>query len=445
MRYFDKSFFKFTLGFLTIVAISLLIIYAASAYAAGVEKIVFTTPVQTIKPNTPSEKITTQLQDSSGEYAKTESTTHIELTSDSQTGVFSSNENFADAGNTLNLTMNKGTYNRSFYYKNSSEGSFLINVKVIEENLMASQQIAVSSGTSQNTLNNSNSSGEVLGETTSNTASSNSQSSGGSVTNVSSPSAQLEVSAGVDRTTTPGSPIWFQATIKKNTTGTSPELSWSFGDGFVGVGSLVSHSYKYDGDYVVVLSTKAGDIFSVSRLKVKVGVPDISVQDKGEYLEILNKSNNEINLFNWKIENEGRGFIFQPNTIILPHSSIKLDKVLLTMKGYENTLGISLENSLKEEVFVVAPVEEIKKTDLTEASKNLEDIKNEVLTIQSKISNVAKATKVENTEKNIEKKEKTAASAESFGVPKENIIYEAPKSDGIFTKLTNFIKRVFSK
>ena len=50
MRYLNKSFFKFTLGFLIIIAISLFIIYATSAYAAGVEKIVFTTDLQTDCP-----------------------------------------------------------------------------------------------------------------------------------------------------------------------------------------------------------------------------------------------------------------------------------------------------------------------------------------------------------------------------------------------------------
>ena len=64
MRYFNKSFFKFTLGFLIIIAISLFIIYATSAYAAGVEKIVFTTDPQSIKPNTLSGPMTIQAQDS---------------------------------------------------------------------------------------------------------------------------------------------------------------------------------------------------------------------------------------------------------------------------------------------------------------------------------------------------------------------------------------------
>jgi len=34
MRYFDKTFFKFTLGFLSIIAISLLVIYFASNFSA---------------------------------------------------------------------------------------------------------------------------------------------------------------------------------------------------------------------------------------------------------------------------------------------------------------------------------------------------------------------------------------------------------------------------
>ena len=133
---------------------------------------------------------------------------------------------------------------------------------------------------------------------------------GESTTNVSSLSAQLEIIAGNDRTTSPGSPIWFQATIKKNTTSAGPELNWSFGDGNIGVGSLVSHTYKYSGDYAVVLNARAGDIFSVSRLKVKVVESNLSISDKGEYLEITNNSGAEINLFNWKVENKGRGIYF---------------------------------------------------------------------------------------------------------------------------------------
>jgi hypothetical protein len=297
--------------------------------------------------------------------------------------------------------------------------------------------------TTSNTPNSQNPPGEVLGSS-SNSSSSNTASFGGSTNNVSSPSAQLEIIAGSDRTTSPGSPIWFQATVKKNTTSIGPELNWSFGDGNIGAGPLVSHTYKYPGDYIVVISARAGDIFSVSRLKVKVTESDISVSDKGEYLEISNNGNTEINLFNWKVENEGKGFIFQPNTIILPKSSIKFDKSLLNMKGLDNSQGTSIKNCLGEEVFAAAPIKEI---DLEEASKNLDNIKKEFSLIQEKANNIdliSPANILSSVSVN-EKVEMNMTNLPQATTSVENIIYEAPKQESFIAKLTNFIKRVFSK
>jgi hypothetical protein len=291
---------------------------------------------------------------------------------------------------------------------------------------------AANSIESTNSNNTTNTSGDVSGASTVSSESAPAFG-GGSTTNVSSISGQLEVSAGNDRTTSPGSPIWFQATMKKNTTGASPVLSWSFGDGNVGAGFLVSHEYKYPGDYVVVLIARAGDIFSVSRLKVKVAESSIFVSDEGKYLEISNNGVAEVNLFNWKIESGGKGFIFQPNTIILPHSSIKLDKNLLTMKGLDNSSGISLKNCLKEEIFAIAPVDKI---DLTETSKKLENMKQEAMAIQAELPN-------QQTE--IAKNDLVAGSLPEIATSSDNIIYEAPKSGGLISRLTNFIKRVFSK
>ncbi len=302
---------------------------------------------------------------------------------------------------------------------------------------------------SNNTSNNSNSnnqiiSGEVLGVSNNSSASNIASSGGGATEKVSTLNAQLEILAGNDRSTSPGSPIWFQATMKKNTTGTSPELNWSFGDGNVGIGPLVSHTYKYPGDYVVILSTEAGNIFSVSRLKVKVLQSDIVVSDEGEYLEILNKGNAEVNLFNWKLENKGKGFIFQPNTIILSHSSIKLDKSLLTMKGYDNSLGTSLKNSLKEEVFAIAPIKYI---DLNEASKNLETIKKEAFAIREKAKDLGFISQSNNL--NTQPANVFSAvsvnkdSGDQINTSMENIIYEAPKETSTLNKFFRFLINLF--
>jgi len=181
----------------------------------------------------------------------------------------------------------------------------------------------------------------------------------------------------------------------------------------------------------VVLTARAGDIFSVSRLKVKVSEPSITVSDGGGYLEISNNGNAEVNLFNWKIESGGKGFVFQPDTIVLPHSSIKLNKNLLKMKGLDNSPGIALKNFSGQEIFSATPIQ---KTDLSEISKNLNSVKQQALAIQGKITNPAIGT---------EKIEADPASLLIATTGADNIVYETPKSESFISKLTNFIKRVF--
>ncbi|MBN2093947.1 MAG: lamin tail domain-containing protein [Candidatus Zambryskibacteria bacterium] len=289
----------------------------------------------------------------------------------------------------------------------------------------------------------SNPVGEVLGASDDSSNDTVIVSGGENNTYVSSLNSKLEVLAGEDRVASPGSPIWLQATIKKNTTGGSPNLEWSFGDGNVGVGPLVNHSYKYPGNYVVVLSARVGDIFSVSRLMVKVSESNITVSDEGEYLEITNQSNTEINLFNWKIEHEGKGFIFQPNTVILPRSSISFDKELLKMKGFDNSRGIALKNCQGKLVFSVA--EEIK-PDFSEISKSIANIRNEALTIQNKArqagfmpeNNVAGVYQVE---QNLVQIAEIEDNAERVKVASEenSIIYEVPKNESFIKKAWNFL------
>jgi hypothetical protein len=412
---------------------------------AQVAKFVFTTEPQSIKPGELSGPITIQAQDSGGNAFQTPETVDLQFVSTSATGEF-----LGSTGNPATTYMSKNTANRTFYYKDSNEGVFTITVNTRGRDsgaeLDVSQQITVSSGASSAT--DLSTSGEVS-DSSSSSSSGETSSSGSSTNNVSSPNSQLEVVAGIDRVTSPGSPIWFQATTKKNTTSASLDFDWSFGDGNVGVGSLVSHTYKFPGDYVVVLSVKAGDIFSVSRLKVKAAESNLSVKDKGEYLEISNNGNTETNLFNWKVENKGKGFIFQPNTIILPKSSVKFDKSLLSMKGLDNSLGVSLKNSTGQEVFSIAPVKEI---NLREISTNLDNITKEFSVIQEKAKSFGFNSKVSDLGAEIKSYQANVLSAVSTNegekepatTSAENIIYEAPKQESFISKLTNFIKRVFS-
>jgi hypothetical protein len=154
--------------------------------SAQVSKIVFTTEPQTIKPTVISEALTFQTQDSAGNMIQTTETLDLVFTSTSQTGEF-----LNSAGNPVSKTMSVNTANRTFYYRDSSQGTFTLTVtatgRVSGEVLSASQKITVSQdGTSG--------SGEVLAaniENNKSTQSTQSATSGVATPSYATPAAQL--------------------------------------------------------------------------------------------------------------------------------------------------------------------------------------------------------------------------------------------------------------
>ncbi len=254
--------------------------------------------------------------------------------------------------------------------------------------------------------------------------------------------SKLEVSAGGDRLTSPGSPISFQAEIKKNSVSNSAVgFSWSFGDGYVGEGALVSHTYRYPGQYAVVLNSKAGNNFAVSRLKVRVIEPDITLvraePGQGDFIEIANNSAYELNLFNWKIVDDHQGFVFQPDTIILPKSKLRFDRSLLKMRG-EAEENLVLKNHLGQ-VVASAP-KKMSESELKEIAAKTVDVQKQTYELAEKVRIMSPALAVQTkiTEKTVPEEKAEEAPSE----PENNLLYEAPKSEGIFVRLTNFVKRV---
>lgn len=294
---------------------------------------------------------------------------------------------------------------------------------------------------------NNESSGEILGASTNLESSSSGGSSASSVSITSSDGGKLEVSAGGDRLTSPGSPVVFQAVIKKNTTQGKPDLSWSFGDGYVGEGNRASHTYKHPGDYVVVLSAKVGEVYSISRVKVKVTESNVSLLEAEDYIEISNNSSSEINLFQWKLTSHGKGFIFQPDTIILPKSKLRIDRSLLSMKGEK--METALQNSERQ---TVVALERSLGEDVSERVKALEEqayslvalaVRNGLVTEKSPPV-VSKVVPIVASTQEVVSKEELIVEEEGIS-QKGDIIYESPKSESIFSKLTNFVKSVFSR
>lgn len=438
-RFRRNDFMKNNL--LKFIAVTILSLILPAISFAEVSQAVFASNPQSIKPNEVSAPITVQTQNSSGEGEALGETSDVFLTTTSATGEFSSSAD--NWQNVDKVTMNSNWANRTFYYKDSSEGAFSISVRIVGRNtgkeFTAGQEIAISSGASQSASETQNSNSQSYSS-----SGSGSNLSSQTVTRTQTPGLQLELASIPDRTASPGSPLFFQAVIKKNTTQNERlTFSWSFGDGSVGEGQLVNHTYKYPGEYALVLSAKAGDNFSVSRAKIKVLETKISVASGDGYIEISNNSDSEINLFNWKIIGGGKGFIFQPDTIIFPRSKMKVDKSLLTIKG-EIDDGIVLKNYFGEIVAVAS--EPMPREELEKLAKETKSMQEKAMAIVDQALAKGLVTEISPKPTNFEQA-KNSEVAGAFDFAKvattsssdQNIIYQAEEEENIFSKAWHFL------
>jgi len=178
-------------------------------------------------------------------------------------------------------------------------------------------------------LNNTTSSSTPSGDTATTTSSTDTSSSSGSSSAVSAHSSpaplsteenkiEFEISAGRDRLTSVDSTVSFIATPTKlqNLLEQFVTYDWSFGDGTVSRGSTAEHSYKFPGEYSVVVNARAIDRQAVSRLSVVVISPDVAILKVPGGLEVVNKSKEEINMEKWNLTSKDKTFIFPKDTLI---------------------------------------------------------------------------------------------------------------------------------
>lgn len=298
---------------------------------AQVSKIVFITEPQTIKPNELSGPITIQTQDSAGISTAIGETSDVFVNSSSVVGEFSSSA--TNWQSTAKMTMNSNWANRTFYYKDSVEGTYTITVKVVGRTSLkewsANQIITIS-----NSLSSTSTAATTTEQTTTNTAASGS--SGRNSLNtvtfstyyISAPlttvnkEIEFAVGAGRDRLGSVGSPLEFKAETNVKYTRNN-FFKWNFGDGHEGIGKVLSHTYEYPGEYVVMLNTTAPEGQAVARVNVKIIEPEIAVTlATPERIELKNNSKYEVSLFGRALVSNGKVFIFPQDTIIKAGQSI---------------------------------------------------------------------------------------------------------------------------
>jgi hypothetical protein len=209
--------------------------------------------------------------------------------------------------------------------------------------------------------------------------------------------------------------------------------------------------YKYPGEYAVVLNAKSGNNFAISRFKVKVLEPKITLMDNDGYVEVVNESLYEVNLFNWKITRKDKAFVFQPDTIILPKSKILIDHTLFKMRG-EQEEGLVLKNFLGQEVSRVGLA--MSGEERQKLSAKLENAKVEVVALLEsrslaikQASSVVKpvvpnpSVKGEVAGETVEYQEMLQQGTSS--TPLGDIIYESPVKKGFLEKVFGWLTQIF--
>jgi hypothetical protein len=237
---------------------------------------------------------------------------------------------------------------------------------------------------------------------------------------------EFEVSAGRDRLTTIGNNLAFCAVLTKsqNVSEQSVAYYWSFGDGTVAQGKNVNHTYKFAGEYSIVVNANYSDKQAVSRTQVKVISPDVSITKVPGGIEISNNSKTEINLEGWNLVSQKKTFIFPTDTLIPSGKKITFaDEVTGISEGAAqllNPMGKEL-SSIKKVDAEVLGVTITSKTNI-----NLNDIQAKIEEVKNTIAQVSKESKSSKTSDEI-----NAVSSIAVMEPTKTISSPTPMPDAV--------------
>lgn len=298
------------------LAVALFILFFAALFAfsasatSHVAQFVFITEPRTAKPNEISEEIIIQAQDESGNPVSPGETLDLEFISSSPTGEF-----LNSSGEPVSKVWNSNWKNRTFYYRDSVEGTHTLLLKATgrtsRKTWEASQKITVSGENSA--APSSQPSDYIAGGRHAN----------GAPPAENSVQASIQAYAGEDRAVAVGSEINFlgHATGLDGKPLDTARFWWNFGDGESKEGRSVGHIFMIPGEYTVGLHVSSGEYAASDYLKVQVipnqiSVSSVLVGEKG-YLKIKNPSSIEIEIGGWIIEDGAdKRFTVPPKTRI---------------------------------------------------------------------------------------------------------------------------------
>lgn len=188
----------------------------------------------------------------------------------------------------------------------------------------------------------------------------------------------LPLGLGRERVSAYGSPMEFRVDTNLNSDGYG-SFSWNFGDGSQAGGSIVSHTYNYPGNYVVVLNASLKEGTAISRVNVRIVDPQFSiVSADGSQVSLKNNSSYEVSLFGRALVSGEKFFPFLKDTIIGPQESLSFSS---------NVTGLTSANQSNVYVAVLGDTEhpQFKAKIESEKNRQIEFIKNQLKALQEKL------------------------------------------------------------
>lgn len=202
------------------------------------------------------------------------------------------------------------------------------------------------------------------------------------------------VGAGRDRLGSAGSPLEFKAETNYEYTRNSI-FKWNFGDGSEGTGDVLSHTYEYPGEYVVVLNASLPGGQAVARVNVKIIEPEIVVTFvTPDRIELKNNSKYEANLFGRVLAVREKVFAFPKDTIIKAGQSISFGAHVTGL--YPNGLhdvNVLVIGESRGQVDLIAKIEEQKSKQITYIHSQISILQKQIADISSR-QNIVNSTGV---------------------------------------------------
>ncbi len=141
---------------------------------------------------------------------------------------------------------------------------------------------------------------------------------------------QIFPDAGENRTVPVGNEVLFSGSalgVHKESL-LNARFVWNFGDGETKEGRMVTHTYRFLGDYIVTLDVSSGEFSQGDRVLVKVVEPTLFVTQfvsgSTGYTTLENRGTVELDASGFYLEQGAKRFRLPQKTFIAPHGSIKL-------------------------------------------------------------------------------------------------------------------------